>query len=112
MDNFSRSNWVHASLEFSGLPLLIGLDGTPAAGAELIGDVDIDAAGRVMHIRLASAIPGERDIDIERTHDLWPTLERSIRLGMRHEIEAATADPDETYDSFVREHALRACDVL
>jgi len=104
--------YAHASLEFSGLPLLLGIDKTAVAGAELIGDVDIDSVGRVISIRLAAAVRGERDIDIPRGHPLFADIERSIYDGMRDEIEAATADPDESYDSFVAEHALRKAELV
>lgn len=103
---------VHANLEFNGLPLLLGLDGTAIAGTELIGDVDIDAAGRVLCVRLCAAKRGDADVVIERGGLIWEVIFASVAVGLSDEIDAATADPDETWDSFVKEHALRTYEVV
>ena len=106
------TNWVHANLEFNGIPLLLGLDGTAVAGIELIGDVDIDVAGRILCVRLCAAKRGDPDLIIERGGLIWEAIFSSVAVGMSDEIDAATADPDETYESFVAEHALRSYEVV
>ena len=89
------ANWVHANLEFHGLPLLLGLDGTAVAGTELIGDVDIDAAGRIICVRLSAAKRGDEDIIIERGGLIWEAIFSSVAVGLSDEIDAATEDPDD-----------------
>jgi len=103
---------VHANLKINGIPLLLGLDGTAVAGTELIGDVDIDVAGRILCVRLSAAKRGDPDLIIERGGLIWEAIFASVAVGLSDEIDAATADPDETWDSFVREHALRVHEVL
>jgi hypothetical protein len=106
------TKYIHANLEFSGIPLLLGLDGVAVAGTELMGDVDIDAGGRILCVRLAAAKRGDEDVVIERGGPIWEAIFASVAVGLSDEIDAATADPDETYDSFVREHSLRTYEVL
>lgn len=106
------TRFIHANLEFNGIPLLLGLDRIAIAGTDLIGDADIDAAGKVLCVRLAAAARGDADVVIERGSAMWEQIFASVQHGLKDEIEAACGKPDETYESFVREHALRACDVL
>jgi hypothetical protein len=101
-------SYPFATIEFHDVALRLGIAGVyEVAGTYLMGEADIDSAGRVTEIRLANAAKDRPDIVVERTSPEFRVMARSVEIGCAEEISNLTDDDDDSFESFADEHRLR-----
>jgi hypothetical protein len=106
-------SYPFATIEFHDVALRLGIAGVyEVAGTYLMGEADIDSAGRVTEIRLANAAKDRPDIVVERTSPEFRVMARSVEIGCADEISNLTDDDEDTYQSYANEHRQRVHEVL
>lgn len=102
-----------ATIEFHDVALRLGIIGAyEVAGTYLMGEADIDSAGRVTEIRLANAAKDRPDIIVERSSPGFAIMARSVEISMADEISALTDDDDDDAQSYADEHRQHMHEVL